>query len=328
MTTRERKAYYSIIPAKATNTADTEAAKAERRKAKEAAEAEAAKAEALRNTGLAPENERAAELAATIHAKAEAAKAAEKARAIDTAPESVKRKVEAFRAENTEAAKTAELALAAFAESRAKEAAYGKGVKINWFDARRVSAERVVAYHVDMIWSGSISAAFGAEEERLTALLDAAKAEKNAEAEAAATVQIAALAAKKAEVLRDEKSFRFTKTERAAAEKCVSATSEAGRVSALVDFLREFTGLNLTGNAFPADVVRKYGSEREGGARELARSNGSSAVRNIAANGFIKYVFQRLFAEMYSAGTIKPVHVPEEVRAWYAPKDKKNKKSK
>lgn len=323
-----RKEYYAGIAAKAkaTKTAKAEAEKAAKKAEKEKAEAEKAEAEKLRKSGLESPEVRNDELKKTIDEKKaenEAEKAeAENERVIDSAPAEIRAKVESLRKEVATANKAADHDLNVFATSH-KEAAYGKGTKIHWFDARRIAAERVLEYMREEVWKVTAAFPFEEEEARLDALIEAAQAEKKAEAEKEYIAQKAKISAKKAAVIKDERSFHFTQEERKIFAEYESAKNDKERREALVKFYKSFAGLNLEGNEFIIETVAAFGHERSNSARKFCASGGTIATCNVKSSEIVKYVFRKTFEAMYSAGTIKAIYVPEEVRKHCAPKKAK-----
>lgn len=326
-----RKEYYAGVAAKAkaTKAAKAEKEKAEAEKAakkaeKEKAEAEKAEAEKLREKGLETPEVRNKELHETIDAKkAEDVKAEDvKEKALDTAPAEIRAKVENLRKEVTAANKAADHDLNVFATSH-KEAAYGKGTKIHWFDARRIAAERVLEYMREEVWKVTAAFPFEEEEARLDTLIEAAQAEKKAEEEKEYLAQKAKITAKKAAVLKDERSFHFTQEERKIFAEYEAAKNDKGRRDALVKFYKSFAGLNLEGNEFIIETVAAFGHERNNSARKFCASGGTTAICGIKSSEIVKYIFRKTFEAMYGAGTIKAIYVPEEVRKHCAPKKSK-----
>lgn len=258
--------------------------------------------------------------------KAEAAKA--EARAIDSAPASIREKLEALR-EEVKAENAKRDTLADFSEALGK---FGRGERIDWFKARRSLASRVLDYMKANAWKAVITSSFDEEIQTCEAALAKAR-EEGAEAELVAACVLSLENAKKsrADIIREECSFSFSKDELAKAAKLAKALTRKDKATQLVSLLYELSGLNLEGNQYVESLLRKIGECKPLTALKMAGSGMTRANGTLGGSYVLRVVYGDLFETLLSAGTVKPAYIPEEVREKYAPsnaakKAKKNNK--
>ena len=241
-------------------------------------------------------------------------------RAIDRCPAPIREKVEALRAEFFAENKKREELLLNLREERG--ASFGNGERIDWFEARRASAFRVLEYVKAPVWKEALKEAFRPFIEKAEGDAERLRIEGyNAEEEEEKAEKLHGLLR---DVMREECTFKFTSEEKASLKAYGEARTHTDRAEAVARFIEALTGLNLRGNTFIAEVLASAGYERGASSRAITGSGAREALRKAKASDIGSIIFGRLLRAMLKAGTIKPAYVPSELRAVCSERKKKH----
>ena len=322
--------------AAATRKENKERKEREERERKEQEEREREQEKRLEELGLESSEERSKSLRILSEEKSRAEKAREERerknreeleKAWDSMPSELSEKVRVFK-ERVKKENELRDSSSLFASINPSEK-FGKGQKIDWYRANRNLPERVLAYMKTNAWKATLLYSFSAPiEEAEKNLAKAREEEQESEVILALSEELESLKSARDTVIKNECSFTFSKSEKACARDIV-ASSEKKRREGLTTLLASLSGMDLTGNQFIEDLLRKVGSVRPLSAQKMAASGMERANGAIPEIQVLRTVYGELFERMLKAGTIKPAFIPEEVRKFYAPSEdgkKKNRK--
>lgn len=202
--------------------------------------------------------------------------------------------------------------------------------KTDLFAASKEMSTRVADYMRIKVWNVTIKARLDkavkdgkARIENFEALAkDTGKDYSDAIADAEQVVEDAKAAYKK--LLEEGERFELTENDK---EFYANYKSESMKnEDAIIKWLKKY-GLELKANDdLVVDLANAISGARKLNGRGIVRSNAEKFTDNVRTKSDVMTVFYgRLSERMLEAGTLKPEAIPEDVRAFYAPRKGKNK---
>ena len=205
--------------------------------------------------------------------------------------------------------------------------------KVDLFQADKTMAERVSDFMQKKVWGITLQARYKKEVETIQASIEglrklegsilAEQTEGNIKALEDRIVELTEALKKQKE---EEATFSFTEADNTLFTAYKKATTNAMVYSAIVEWFKGYN-LDVDCTTFVQSMMDAISGKQPGNNKSIIRSGATvfNAEKRTKTN-FLKVFYGELAEAMLKAGTLKATAIPEDVREFYAPKAKKDKK--
>lgn len=208
--------------------------------------------------------------------------------------------------------------------------------KTDLFKADKVMAERVSEFMRIKVWGITLKARFKKEKETILASIEGLKkldgsvlADKGKDSISALEDKLEELAEKLSKQLEEEAKFDFTDNDKTFYKGYKSATTEEEVCNAIIGWFATYNLVITKDSDIVVSICNAISGSRNANATTIIRSGATKFVDNKRTkDDIVKLLYGTLAERMLEVGTLKATEIQEDVREFYAPKKKEDKKSK
>lgn len=208
--------------------------------------------------------------------------------------------------------------------------------KTDLFKADKVMAERVAEFMRTKVWGITLKARFKKEEEETIASINGLKnldgsvlADKGEESIKALENHLVELEEKLNNQLKEEASFDFTDNDKTFYKGYKSAQSEEEVINAIIGWFATYNLTVTKDNDIVITIANAISGSKKASATTIIRSGAKQFTDDKRSKGdVIGLLYGKLAERMLEVGTLKAEAIQEDVREFYAPKNKNKKESK
>lgn len=206
--------------------------------------------------------------------------------------------------------------------------------KTDLFKANREMSTRVAEFMRTKVWGITLKARCQKEVKEAQTSIEGLKklngsilAEEGKKSILALEARITELNDALAKQLEEEAKFEYTQNDKDFYTAYKNATDITGVAHAIIDWFKVY-GLEVTGdNDIVISIMDAISGKKKASAKVVINSGATKFVDEKRTKGDVLGLLYGTLAErMLEVGTLKPVEIQSDVREFYAPKQKKEKK--